>query len=60
MEFIIKKIIFDIYIWNFFFVNWYKFFINKDIIVIIKFDLLFFSMKDNDINFSFIIINVYY
>lgn len=59
MEFIIKKIIFDIYIWNFFFVNWYKFFINKDIIVIIKFDLLFFSMKDNDINFSFIIINVY-
>lgn len=59
MEFIIKKIIFDIYIWDFFFVNWYKFFINKDIIVIIKFDLLFFSMKDNDINFSFIIINVY-
>lgn len=59
MEFIIKKIIFDIYIWDFFFVNWYKFFVNKDIIVIIKFDLLFFSMKDNDINFSFIIINVY-
>lgn len=40
MEFIIKRIIFDIYIWDFFFVNWYKFFINKDIIVIIKFDLL--------------------
>lgn len=59
MEFIIKRIIFDIYIWDFFFVNWYKIFINKDIIVIIKFDLLFFSMIDNDINFSFIIINVY-
>lgn len=58
MEFIIKKIIFDIYIWDFFFVNWYKFFINKDV-MLIKFDLLFFSIKDNDINFSFIIINVY-
>lgn len=59
MEFIIKKIISDIHTWNFFSVNWYKLLTNKDIIVFIKPDSLFLSMKDNDINPSFIITNVY-
>lgn len=59
MEFIIKKIISDIHTWNFFSVNWYKLLTNKDIIVTIKPDSLFLSMKDNDINPSFIITNVY-
>lgn len=58
MEFIIKKIISDIHTWNFFSVNWYKLLTNKDIMSI-KPDSLFLSMKDNDINPSFIITNVY-
>lgn len=59
MEFIIKKIISVIHTWDFFSVNWYKLLTNKDIIVTIKPDSLFLSMKDNDINPSFIITNVY-
>lgn len=59
MEFIIKKIISDIHTWDFFSVNWYKLLTNKDIIVTIKPDSLFLSMKDNDINPSVIITNVY-
>lgn len=59
MEFIIKKIISDIHTWDFFSVNWYKLLTNKDIIVTIKPDSSFLSMKDNDINPSFIITNVY-
>lgn len=58
MEFIIKKIISDIHTWDFFSVNWYKLLTNKDIMSI-KPDSLFLSMKDNDINPSFIITNVY-
>lgn len=60
MEFIIKKIISDIHTWNFFSVNWYKLLTNKDIMSI-KPDSLFLSIKDNDINPSFIITgtNVY-
>lgn len=60
MEFIIKKIISDIHTWDFFSVNWYKLLTNKDIMSI-KPDSLFLSIKDNDINPSFIITstNVY-
>lgn len=60
MEFIIKRIISDIHTWDFFSVNWYKLLTNKDIMSI-KPDSLFLSMKDNDINPSFIITstNVY-
>lgn len=58
MEFIIKKIISDIHTWDFFSVNWYKLLTNKDVMSI-KPDSLFLSIKDNDINPSFIITNVY-